>query len=174
MTLLFTYALAESEKSIDYYSDTQAIIERISKDGADKVVRELSENGNFFDIWLWIMNKISSGEDKWLHVAVALWPGTDGAATETLFLALGEALVKAPKKVLTLFSDDFSIKGICSFPDVNDPRFDTKSENLKELEKRRKSLLSISDRKIESAQEQCLKCLEKSRREVSEWFNAQK
>jgi hypothetical protein len=171
MALLSICALAESAKSIDYYSDPQAIIEKISKHGADKVVDELFEDIN---IWLWVMKKISSGEDKWLQVAVALFPGTDALATETLFLALGEALVKAPNKVLTLFSDDFSIKNICSYPDVNDPRFDTRSKNLKELEKRKKSLLSLSEKKLKSVQKQCLKRLEESSKEVSEWFDAQK
>ena len=171
MVLLSIYTSAEGAKSIDYYTDPQAIIEKISKEGAYKIVWELFENT---DIWGWIMKKISSGEEEWLKVAVALSPGTDAHAGETLFSALGEALVKAPNKVLTLFSDDFSIKAICSCPDVDDPRFDTKSKNLKELEKRKKTVLSLSDKKLKSVQEQCLKALGESRREVSEWFDAQK
>ena len=165
------FALAEEGKSIDYYSNPKSIIEKVSKHGADKVVAELFEN---IDIWLLVMKKISSGEEKWLQVAVALRPGTDAHATETLFLALGEALVKAPNRVLALFSDDFSIEYICSYPDVNDPRYDTKDKNLKELEKRKKILLSLSNKKLKSVQKECLKKLEDSKKEVSEWFDAQK
>lgn len=155
----------------EYYTNPTAIIQQVSEKGPSEIVSELWTSETK---WNYVIDKISTGESIWLKVAVALRPGTDVGAAETLFSALGEALVEAPDKVLALFSDDLSIKYICSFPDVTDPRFDTKSSNLKELEKRKKSLLSLSDKNLQSVQEQCLNRLEESRKEVSEWFDAQK
>lgn len=153
-----------------YYSNPSTIIEEINKRGAQKIVDDLFNN---YESWEYIMNKIASGDDKWLQVALALRPGTDAHATETLFLALGEALVNKPDKVLSLFSDDFSINNICSYPDVNDPRFATKNNNLMKLEKRKKRVALIFDKALRLPQEKCLKALEVSKKEISEWFDEQ-
>jgi len=60
-----------------------------------------------------LLNGLSSGKPEWLKLALALQPNTDAWATESLESSIGDAMLKAPSRVLPLIKDYSFNESIC-------------------------------------------------------------
>lgn len=151
-----TFSSANGYKPIKYH-DPHVIIKEVSSQGANKIVNELFENRK---TWKFIMNKIASGNADWLQVAVVLFPGTEARARETVYHALGEALVPKSANVLRLVPKGIRVDNICSWPDVDDPRYKSYELSLKEIERRKRSLRSVSAKELKNSRNDCIENLD--------------
>ena len=101
-----------------------------------------------------------------LEVAVKIKPATDAGYSEMLHLASGVALAVAPKEVLLRTIPALPTDGVCGFPDMSDPRYNTKKKTLNYLDSRIKAVSGLSETKLESVKMECLKILKKTRLEI--------
>jgi hypothetical protein len=131
-----------------------SILADIKTRGAKAAVETLwADNSD----WNTVMADISGGKPEWLDVAVALQPGTDGGAAETLDEAVFLALKPSPVAVLKLLQEhQFLTDLVCSsnigtdYPPEKSRRF---------IRDRIKVLETLSDSKLQVTREQCLRGL---------------
>ena len=104
--------------------------------------------------WDGVMAAIGRGKPEWLEVAVALQPGTDGGAAETLDEAVFLALEPSPVAVLRLLQEhQFHTDLVCSsnigtdYPPEKSRRF---------IRDRIRILESLSNPKLRVIRDQCL------------------
>lgn len=142
--------------------DPAPILEEIKERGAQLVFNELWKNGAYGKV----LKGIESGDDLWLDVAVEIQPATDAGPSEMLDLAAGVALVKAPAEVLLRAVPALSIEGVCGFPDMSDPRYDTKEKTLSYLDERIRAVTLLRQPSVKVAQEKCLKILKEKKSEI--------
>lgn len=74
----------------------KSIQEDLKTKSPGKVVSSLYNDRNKWNI---LLRKIASGDIEWLKTAVSLREGSDAHASETLSLAVGEALEHKPENV---------------------------------------------------------------------------
>lgn len=160
------FSSANGYKPIKYH-DPRAIQSEVSSQGVNEVVKELFENKK---TWKFIMNKIASGNADWLQVAALLYPGTEARARETLHHALGEALVPKPANVLRLVPKGIRVDNICSWPDVDDPRYKSYELSSKEIERRTRSLRSVSENALKKSRNECLESLDVAKKVLAAVF----
>jgi hypothetical protein len=165
LTLNFLFAADISPK--DFYSKPETIISEIKSRGAKEVVRELTKD---WSVWDSICDKIASGNQAWLNVAAALQAGTDAGSSETLDLALGEALEYDPKNVLTLVGKTGDLESICSGPDVDNARYNSYELSMKAISLRIKKVAAVNDRSLQKMSKACLHYLEESKSGVAEFY----
>lgn len=104
--------------------------------------------------WNQVMTNIGSGRPEWLNVAVALRPGTDAGAAETLDEAIFFALRTAPVAVLKLLKDGrFDAKFICSSNVGIDY---TPAESRRFIRERIKVLSGVSDATVMTTRDKCI------------------
>lgn len=60
-----------------------------------------------------LLNGLSSGKPEWVKLALALQPNTDAWATESLESSIGDAMLKAPSRILPLIKDYSFNQSIC-------------------------------------------------------------
>jgi len=104
------------------------ILAAIQTAGAQAVVNELFQDGQSVR-WAHVIDRIETGDARWLEVAAALEKGSDAGATEELYIAVAHALLRAPERVLAMVSEqpaangteDFPIDVICTMPDIEPP-----------------------------------------------------
>lgn len=77
--------------------DAQALLRRVSDEGAAQVVRSLAADAG---AWDYVMTRIASGTTEWVDVGLALRKGSDAGATSELHSALFLALGKNPAYIL--------------------------------------------------------------------------
>jgi hypothetical protein len=147
------------------------IIQRINKDGANKVVIELYEDETTWDE---IMRKIAGGEKSWLEVAVHLRLGSDADASEMLDHSVGEALESNPSAVLSIALKIFRIIDICHAPDLGDERFNTYRKAKDALERRIRALDTVTDESLIEKRNLCIKKLSHSMTDLREDFKQEK
>lgn len=128
-----------------------SILADVKAQGAGAVVASLwSDSGH----WNQVMANIGRGRPEWLEVAVALHPGTDAGAAETLDEAVFFALRTAPVSVLKLLKEGrFETKFVCSSNVGEDY---TTAESRRFIEERIKVLSSLSDADVLATRDQCL------------------
>jgi hypothetical protein len=115
--------------------------------------------------WAEVMKNIGQGKAEWLKVAVALRPGTDAGATETLDEAVFIALKPAPAAVLFLMVDHrFDPKFVCSSNIATDF---TDTESRRFIRDRIKILTSLSDPNLEAIRDQCVAGLRAALKDVN-------
>lgn len=141
------FAASPSQPSLH----ASSILADVRSHGARAVVASLWSDTNR---WNQVMANIGRGRPDWLEVAVALHPGTDAGAAETLDEAVFFALRTAPVAVLKLLKEGrFETKFVCSsnvgedYPAADSRRF---------INERIKVLSSLSDPDIQGARDQCL------------------
>ncbi len=128
-----------------------SILADVRAQGARAVVAALWSDS---DRWNQVMTNIGRGRPEWVEVAVALHPGTDAGAAETLDEAVFFALKTAPVAVLKLLKDGrFDTKFVCSSNVGTDY---TPAESRRFIRERIKVLSGLSDAKILAARDQCL------------------
>jgi hypothetical protein len=131
----------------------------IATKGADAAVRELFDGD-----WEALLQSVATGSDAWLAVATELRPVTDGASSETMGMALQEALLRNPSSVLGLVA-----KGRLGSADVcrgygfeQDPEPST-AVLIGLLDKRIKAVTAIRHSTLKVARDACLKELREFR-----------
>lgn len=160
-------SFSEENKSTDYYSDPQAIIDHVSSRGAREVVQELYRDK---EIWYALLHNIATGRKLWLEAAVALRSGSDAGASEMLALAVGEALEHAPENVLRVDLKVFWLKSVCCGPDVDDPRYDSFELSMSAINLRMKRVAAITDPELQHLRDQCIRYLEESIKGIASFY----
>ena len=152
MTLLCFLVPEASTGSIP---SAPAVLSEIHTRGATAVLNEICGTPK----WDQILTKIETGQSGWLDVAIALHPATDGGASEMLALAAGEALLHNPREVLMRVASVLGIEGVCSGPDIDDPRYAIQQKAVSTLDARILAVARLKDRKLSDLRDSCLKLL---------------
>jgi hypothetical protein len=113
--------------------------------------------------WGELLGKVETGQTAWLHVAVAIYPGTDAGSAEELTSAVGVALLHDPQQVLLSVAPVLGLEGICSAPDTDDPRWPTREQVVANLDDRIAAVSHLSDRTVAAVRASCLKYLRENR-----------
>jgi hypothetical protein len=71
----------------------------LTRESPEQVISRLWDNG---DCETKLLAGLSSGKSEWLQLAIALRPHTDAWSSESLQNSLGEAMLRAPSRVLPL------------------------------------------------------------------------
>jgi len=147
---------------LDYDLNPETIIKQIESKGARKIVKELYDNG---DGWNLVLNNIGSGHLDWINVALKLLKGTDAGATSMLEVAMFIALEKSPNLVLeaSYLNNSgkirFPLNSVCSSNFLID--YPLNPESLQMVINRKKALERISDIKLEIKKNKCISLLNK-------------
>jgi hypothetical protein len=102
--------------------------------------------------WNAVLDGVASAEQTWLDVAEALRPGTDAHSSETLGMALAEAFLRAPARVLRRFGPETAC-GSMGFADQSDMNL----PDIRRLwERRRAAAAAIAAPDLAMAKKHCL------------------
>jgi len=112
--------------------------------------------------WQPLLRGIASGSVAWLEIAESLRTVSDGAASEELTLAVGEALASAPAAVLSRATGPFHLSEVCSGPDVDDARWQTYESAEAELVRRIHVVEGVSDQTLRQVRDDCVASLRAS------------
>ena len=140
------------------------ILHRIVLQGAQQTVGDLWGQPPAWDA---VTEKIASGQEQWLAVAVALHPGTDAGASTALRDAMFRALEKNLAGVLRHAEPEFPIAVLCA--GRSDP-LPTLGESLRELERVRAALEKLHDPRLQNSRATCLAGLKKARIKLRRFF----
>lgn len=97
----------------------KSLIERIDKDGARAVVKQLTTPNE--KQWNWVMDRIEAGTNQWLEVADKLRPGTDAGASEDLEMVVARALIHNPNHVLKMTGETWKLERVCGDYEIEEP-----------------------------------------------------
>ncbi len=164
LTLATTALLILSSGSIadpgplSYASTPDAVLSQIGDRGASEVSVELYNSPS----WIPAMRRVEAGERDWLLVALALAPGTDGAATTDLSLSISRALLTNPEAVLELFLSTSPprldlCRGWAEFAGHN-----SFEDAFAEVEAKIQKLREVSEPSLRSYREACIEKLRAS------------
>ena len=160
--LILTFGIIFNSTAAQNPSATSILFE-IHKQGTKTVFTRLWNSSH----WNFVIKQIETGDKNWLRVATKLYEATDAGASEMLILAAGVALDKAPYSVLETAAPVFSVENVCGYPDLGDPRFNTKVKSLAYLDARIKTVRSLKQEEVALLRERCLETLNKTRIEVA-------
>jgi len=159
--------LAGENITISYYRDPKAIINEVSKRGADVIVSELYSTD---EAWKFVLRNIAVGTEPWLKVAVALHPGSDAGASEMLNLSVGEALENTPENVFRFTLQEFQLNTICSGVDIDDPRYNSYELSMKAIKRRQDRIAGISHPDLRDVAKRCIQILEESKAGIAKYY----
>jgi hypothetical protein len=109
--------------------------------------------------WNKILDKVATGDKKWLSIAQNLKKYTTGPKTNELNLAVAKAMSKNSQGVLKLVGHHYTLQEICTVPY---PKTDQASVN-QYLKQTISNLSAQSDPKISNLASQCLDILKNLR-----------
>jgi hypothetical protein len=133
------------------------VADQIKKHGAHMVVGDLYQE---HDTWNNFMQKISTGQPKWLMVAGLLQDGIDVGAAEEWNLAMGHALQYQPEKVLRIVDPKWR-QGVCWVGGYDEtPSSDAETSQRARLT--RKAVLGVQALDLKQAIRECAGSLSKS------------
>ena len=96
-----------------------AVLRTIAHDGADSAIaRYFLRDSAFGD---GVLRGIASGDSAWLRVARLLRPAADAGVSESLGIAVADALPAAPARVLALLGPAFPLETVCALPFIEQP-----------------------------------------------------
>lgn len=130
---------------------------RISRDGANAVVRAMSDQQ--FDR---AMDHAASGDARWLRAVVRLYPGTDGARGEGVDKALSDALQTKPHEVLSLLQAHPNLprpESLCEDRAIEPSTHDVTRFNERAL----RAVQAVNDPALQELRTACLASLRKHR-----------
>ncbi len=102
-----------------------------------------------------LLSGLSSGKPEWLALAVKLRPHTDAWASESLADALGEAMQKAPSRVLPLIGSGGFDKEIC-LPWMMDDSGESDNRYRQQIKRARPMFEAFINGKYEASARLCL------------------
>jgi len=160
--LVCTCAYATGDKSPATTSlDPVVLLKKIENEGPKPILDEL--NGKKWGV---VIKGIETGSQPWLKVAVALHQVTDAGFSEMLSLAAGVALKNAPRDVLLITAQEFSVEGVCSYPDMTDARTNSQQKVVAYLNARIKAVTKLAGADVAPLRGQCLQSLEKTKEDI--------
>jgi hypothetical protein len=160
---LITLSALTNSISASSIGSGESILLNIQVRGAEYVYKQYDSQ----DEWNAVLGRIETGDKDWLKVAVAFYQVSDAGPAEMLIYATGVALAKSPHNALAIAAPAMSIEGVCGYPDMADPRFETKKQTLAYLDARIDAVSNLNQKDISDRKEQCLEMLHKTRKEVS-------
>ena len=116
-------------------NNPDALLKLINDRGARYVVRDVFWN---WKDWEKLLDVISTGNSKWVKIAVLLRPETDAGKTTGLQVAMAYALPNAPENVLPTIGHGFEFDDVCGFPFIEPEQSflkDHYEKSMKALEK---------------------------------------
>jgi hypothetical protein len=133
-----------------------AISRDIAAHGASAVVARLLANGDYDRV----MDRIDTGEARWVALAPKLAPGADAGAAEELPISLAFALPKNPRAVLALLSgpNGFPVEDVCSAPFIEGTIRDIPAY----VKRAEKAVGEVSDPHLAKVRDACLAQLRKA------------
>lgn len=143
------------------HTTPQSVKALLAAKGGQEAVRLLFEDDNAWDS---LLKGVASGRREWLLVAQELSPFTDAHASETLGMAVEEALVEAPSLTLEIFGS-----GACTGVGFADQEAESLQQVLREISKRRKALASVSQPRLAAAKKECLALLQETEKSAPSW-----
>ena len=153
------------QRSLAYSSNAGMLRDEIGARGPKAVMRDLYDHPADWD---YVMQQIQSGGDEWLHVAVALHPGSDAGSSEMLGEAVGVALIQAPESVLRLTIPAFALEVVCG--GRGDP-LPTYVEASAELEAQIASVAGVRSSRVHTTRDLCLAELKKGLAALRRFFD---
>lgn len=139
----------------------KTMMHRIRSHGAAQVASELTDAQ-----WVAVRKEIEKGSTSWLAVASDLYSGTDAGDSELLIAAVGVALVRVPARVLRTSAAQMPIEGICGYPDLTDPRTDTRQKTESYLSDRLVAVDKVTANDVAAKRRECIDVLRRTRDEV--------
>jgi hypothetical protein len=94
------------------------LLERINRDGGDRVIRELWAAHEPFEL---MCAQISTGDPEWLKVASRLKPFSDAGSSLSLTVSMARALPRQPSAVLELIEPPWRLEMVCGAPFIEPP-----------------------------------------------------
>ena len=153
--LTIVFALATSSALAAPLSP-DAIARDIAAHGASAVVTRLLANGDYDRV----MDRIDTGEARWVALAPKLAPGADAGAAEELPISLAFALPKNPRAVLEVLSgpNGFPVEDVCSAPFIEGTIKDIPAY----VKRAEKAVAEVSDPHLAKVRDACLAQLRKA------------
>lgn len=142
--------------------DPKQLLRQIKASGPKAVLDTLRR-----DQWPPILQRIETGDTAWLNVAVALDGTADADLAGSLTLAVGVALVKAPRTVLGILGGAMPVYAVCGFPDLGDPRTNTQKKVLHYLTARESAVRKLKSVPDPQVRNDCLAVLDRRLRDVA-------
>lgn len=141
--------------------DPKLLLRQIKAQGAKAVLDTLRA-----EQWPLMLKDIEGGDATWLDVAVAFDGTADADLAGSLTLAVGVALAKAPRKVLSILGGGMPVDAVCGFPDLGDPRTDTQEKVIQYLDARARAIRKLGGKVDPQVREDCLAVLDRRRQNV--------
>jgi hypothetical protein len=154
----------------DNYSKPDRIISEIKLRGARAIVRELTKD---WDVWDFICDKIATGDQAWLKAAIVLQGGTDAGSSETLDLALGEALENDSENVFRFGGKNLDLEFVCNGPDVDNPRYNSYVLSINAINLRINKVAAGKDPMLQKMRTECLGYLENSKKGIAQFYEVE-
>lgn len=140
-----------------------SIISDVKSRGAKAVVDSLYEDER---VWEGVIEKISSGDKAWLHVAVALRAGSDAGTSIMLIASVSAALEHNPTTVLEFVVPAFNLSEVCSAPDVDLGYYDSNELAVKAVDLRITKIKSMAPGPLRTVATRCLNYLKETKRNL--------
>ena len=135
----------------------EAIDRDIEQHGARAVVHRLLANGDYERV----MDRIDTGDARYVALALKLAPGADAGAAEELPIALAFALPRNPRAVLAVLGPNgFPVEDVCSAPFIEDTVKDIPGY----IRRAERAVSAVDDPKLAKTRDACLTQLSQAQR----------
>jgi hypothetical protein len=164
-------AVQATQEPSRVHCEPSRLIQDISKNGAKVVVGKLWNTPK----WTCVIERISTGQSRWISAAVALAPGIDAGSSEELSDGLFLALASNPAEVLSRLPLDRRENGVPPLTSVCDGRTDppeTLEATLREYSLARNAVASVHKPGLSKAKETCLTQIQAGEMAARHYFEA--
>jgi len=120
--------------------------------------------------WDCFLKRVGKADHTWLQIAASLYSGADAGTKEMLGLAFGEGLSHDPVHVLRTVYPVVNLQKVCGVPDIDDNRFDSYENAVREIERRIDAVRKADDPSIGKVRRDCLQILEASKGRIAVFF----
>lgn len=142
----------------------EALLKAMRRDGVTVVLAAAVEDA---DAWETITDRIARGERAWLEVAERLLEIAADDEAQDLEAAVGEALARAPLRVLELADSggEIGLAWVCAETPafVEDPSYE---ERIETLARRERAVAAVKDPTLTKKRDACVRSLAKARAQV--------
>ena len=114
--------------------------------------------------WRTVLDGVAGGSRDWLLVAQKLHSCTDAHASETLRMAIEEALANAPSLTLEMFGAE-----TCRGVGFAGEEAESLDQVLREVARRKKALETVTRPALATAKKKCLRFLQETEKSAPTW-----
>lgn len=165
--MTFAAALLVSKVLAETAITPSAVLESIETSGARPTLERIYADEV---TWAALLSGIATGSAAWVSVAKALKPVSDAGSSEQITLALGEALRYQPEALLSLSGSGFGLEDICGGPDVDDGRFRSNALAQAEIDRRIRSVKTVTRQDLLPAAAACVTSLNAARADIARFY----